>query len=505
MDADAPSDLKTADSKQADAKAKLEEALGYRELPHNAEAEQLLLGALLINNDFVNEIGDFLLADHFFEPIHQKIYAAIVKFHERGMLANPVTLKTFFAGDEALNALGGAQYLVKMAMGVSTAFANPKHYGKTIYDLALRRQLISLGEEVVQVAYESDVETPAISQIEQAEQKLFSLATEGRSERGFEHLTASLTAAIHSAGEAFKNKGRISGLTTGFRDLDRCLAGLQKSDLLILAGRPSMGKTALATNIAYKAAEAMLDKAGGDAKQAQCVGFFSLEMSGEQLASRLIAEASGVNGIKIKRGEIDQADLSKVIQASQHMNALPFFIDDTPALSISALRTRARRLQRLHNLGLIVVDYLQLMRSTSEAAKQNRVLEISEITQGLKAIAKELNIPVIALSQLSRAVEQREDKRPQLSDLRESGSIEQDADVVLFIFREEYYIARSMPREDTPEFTKWQEEMEKVHGIAEVIVAKQRHGPIDTVKLFFNASTTGFADLQRDEYTHTEF
>jgi len=472
----------------------------YRQLPNNIEAEQALLGILLIKNEAMNDIGDYLESRHFFEPVHERIFAAIQKFMERGQIANPVTLKHFFDQDEALQELGGAAYLAELAANAGLLI-NAKDYGQAIYDLALKRSLIDVGETLLNEAFEAKPDDPADRQIERAEQSLFNLATSGSSERSVYSLGESVNEAIKRTEAAYHNKGKVSGVTTGLTDMDKLLGGFQNSDLVILAGRPSMGKTALATNMAFEAAKAFGQMEQPEGEKPKSVALYSLEMSAEQLAGRLLASASGVNSSRMRKGELDDQDFAQLVQASNELSRMPFFIDDTPALSISALRTRARRMKRQHNLGLLVVDYLQLLRGTSAQASQNRVIEITEITQGLKAIAKELNIPVVALSQLSRAVEQREDKRPQLADLRESGSIEQDADVVMFVFREEYYVARSMPREGTQQFDTWQAEMDAVHGLAEVIIAKQRHGPIGSVKLAFHSDTTRFGDLAHDEYT----
>lgn len=471
----------------------------YREAPHNSVAERELLGALLINNDIMTQVGDFLVPEHFYEPVHQRIFGAIQKFYDRGQIANPVTLKQYFDQDAALADIGGAQYLVKLAAGAS-AIINAGDYGRAIYDMALKRALITIGEDMVNDAYAADIDRGASAQIEATEQKLFTLSTEGSVSRGFEPLRSGVMDAIKSAELAFKSDSSVVGLTSGLRDLDRLLGGFQNSDLVILAGRPSMGKTALATNIAYNAAKHLYHDHIDNGAEKASVGFFSLEMSAEQLAARLIASAASVSSSSMKKGELNSDEFAQLVQASTEVANLPFFIDDTPALSISAVRTRARRLKRMHNLQLLVVDYLQLLRGSTAASQSNRVQEISEITQGLKAIAKELNIPVIALSQLSRAVEQREDKRPQLSDLRESGSIEQDSDVVMFVFREEYYISRMMPGEDSPKFAEWQQQMERVYGTGEVIIAKQRHGPIGNVKLAFTSQFTRFGDLAKDEY-----
>ncbi len=477
------------------------DALAYRQPPANVEAEQALLGALLVNNEALNAIGDQIAAPHFYEPVHKRIFEAIQKFNDRGMIANPVTLKHYFEQDDALSDVGGAAYLVKLA-AAAIHVINVGDYAQMIYDLALKRELIGIGEEVVNQAYAPDIDAPANRLIEMAEQKLFNLSAEGTGEKGFVPIRTSLAAAVSRAEVAFRNSGRIVGVDTGLTDLNDMLGGLQRSDLIILAGRPSMGKTALATNIAYSACRSFFEQAksqGLGPKEMKSVGFFSLEMSGEQLATRLLAAASSLPSHKLLHGGLSHEDFNHLVRVSSEMGQMPFHIDDTPALSIAGLRTRARRLKRTGNLGLLVVDYLQLVRGSSTKANENRVQEVSEITQGLKAIAKELDIPVIALSQLSRAVESREDKRPLLSDLRESGSIEQDADVVLFIFREEYYIGRSEPSmDDEAKYAKWQEDMSRVHNVAEVIIAKHRQGAIGNVRVYFDGNLTQFKDLAKD-------
>lgn len=476
----------------------------YRLPPHNVMAEQAVIGAVLTNNEAINRIGDFLSPEHFYEPVHQRIYEAVIKLMDRGIIASPITLKNYFDKDEALKEVGGAEYLGRLA-ALAVTVLNVQSYARTVYDLAMRRKLISIGEDTVNEAYDSEIGSTALEQIERMEQELFNLASEGGSDRGFQNLKTSLVEAINRVEQAFKRKEHISGITSGFADLDRLLGGVQNSDLLILAGRPSMGKTALAINIALNACEAMYKASKHETAEQgvppPAVGFFSLEMSSEQLAARMIAMKTGVNSAKMRIGNLNDAEFAKLVQGNKALAELPFFIDDTPALSIAALRTRARRLKRKHNLGFLLVDYLQLVRGSSKMSESNRVQEVSEITQGLKAIAKELNIPVIALSQLSRAVEQREDKRPQLSDLRESGSIEQDADVVMFIYREEYYVGRKEPQPGTPKYAEWQEEMNKVMNLSEVIIAKQRNGPIGNATLFFDSNTTQFRDLAESERT----
>jgi len=476
----------------------------FRSPPHNIEAEQALLGAVLVNNGAYHRVSEFLLPAHFADPVHGRIFAAIAKLIERGQIADPLTLKNLFDQDGALSEIGGAAYLGRLAASVVTII-NAADYGHTIHDLFLRRQLIGLGEDIVNDAHAHDLDIDAKLQIEAAEKRLFDLAETGQTEGGFQPFVSALTNAVILAESAFKRSGRTAGVSSGFADLDKLLGGLHPSDLIILAGRPSMGKTALATNIAFNAAKARIN--ADHPEDGAIVGFFSLEMSAEQLATRVLAEESGVASDRIRRGDVSHEDFEKFVQASLSLNSVPLFIDDTPALSITALRTRARRLKRQHGLSLIIVDYLQLLQgSQGNRAAENRVQEVSEITRGLKAIAKELSLPVIALSQLSRAVEQREDKRPMLSDLRESGSIEQDADVVMFVFREEYYISRAEPLrrvdEDDNKFNdrvdRWAKDMERCAGLGEVIVAKQRHGPIATVKLRFNGRTTKFENYVSD-------
>src|SRR3954454_23466533 len=480
----------------------------FRTPPHNTEAEQALLGAILVNNRAYGQVSEFLQPEHFAEAVHGRIFAAITKLIERGQIADPVTLKNLFDQDGALADIGGAQYLGSLVNSAVTII-NAEHYGRTIHDLYLRRELITVGQDIVTEAFDHDLDDPATEQIERAEAKLFELASSGQAEGGPREFRAALTSAVNMAQAAFKRDGKIVGVATGFTDLDKKLGGLHPSDLVILAGRPSMGKTALATNIAFSAAKAYQPARGpegridltGQAEDGAVVAFFTLEMSAEQLATRILAEESGTSSDRIRRGEVKREDFDKFVVASQRLSSVPLFIDDTPALSVAALRTRARRLKRQHGLGLIAIDYLQLMRpSTARGGAENRVQEISEITRGLKAIAKELNVPILALSQLSRAVEQREDKRPMLADLRESGSIEQDADVVMFIFREEYYLSRGEPTRRAEEsdlkfnerYENWQQRCESAFGMAEVIIAKQRHGPIGTVKLHFEAETTKF-------------
>ena len=469
----------------------------YRILPHNIDAEQGLLGALLVDNRAVEKMGDFLKPAHFFMPAHQRIFESILTLIDRGQNASPVTLKNYFQDDEDLKDVGGSAYLADLAANV-VSVVNVEDYARTIYELHLRRELITLGEDVVNESYSHTLESDATKTIELAEARLFDLAETGDIKGGFITLRDSVLTAIEQAEKAYKSDGHVTGITSGLIDVDKKLGGFQNSDLLILAGRPSMGKTALAVNWAFNAAKAYAETGGQEGGR---VAFFSLEMAAEQLAGRILSEQSGISGDAIRKGNIKQDDFRAFVEASQKMSQVPLYIDDTPALSISAVRTRARRLKRQHGLDMLVVDYLQLLRGTgSKRGLENRVQEISEITQGLKAIAKELDMPVIALSQLSRQVEQREDKRPQLSDLRESGSIEQDSDVVMFVYREEYYLSRTEPEPGTEKHMKWQESMERAHNIGECIVAKQRHGPIGTVKMFFDANLTKFSDLDPNHF-----
>jgi len=474
----------------------------YREPPSNVEAEQALLGALLLNNEVINRVGDFLKPEHFYQPVHGRIFAAVSRLVDRGQIANPVTLKHVFEGDDDLSEVGGAQYLARLA-GSAVTIINAQHYARTIHDLALRRSLIGIGEELVIDSYEAKLESDANTLIETAEQKLFRLAEDGMVGTGFQSFNQSAAQAIEQIEAAYKHDHRLVGVTSGLIDVDELLGGLHASDLLILAGRPGMGKTALATTIAYNAARAYRaekDELGRNKRvDGAVVGFFSLEMSSEQLATRILAQAARIPSIHLRRGKISTDDFHRVVQAAQEIERLPLYIDDTPQLTIPALRARARRLKRQHDLSLIVVDYLQLMRPTDSTRLNNRVQEVSEVTQGLKALAKELNVPVIALSQLSRAVESRDDKRPQLADLRESGSIEQDADVVMFIYREAYYQQRREPDPtDAAKHAEWRERMDRIHRRADLIVAKQRHGPTDTIELDFDSTLTLFGNRARD-------
>ncbi|MEL6172494.1 MAG: replicative DNA helicase [Pseudomonadota bacterium] len=475
-------------------------------LPHSTEAEQQLLGAILTNNDVYDKVSSLIGPQHFHDPVHARIFEIASARIAKGHLASPVTLKTFLEDDEGLKELGGPAYLARLAGAAISAFA-ARDYAQMIYDMAVRRELIGLGRDIAGKAARADVEEEPYDQIVDAEQKLYKLSEQGQSESGFQSFLKAVTDAVNVANAAYKRDGGLAGVPTDLIDLDKKLGGLHKSDLLILAGRPSMGKTSLATNIAFNIAKTYkrgeLPDGSEGAVEGGVVGFYSLEMSAEQLAARVLSEAAEVPSEQIRRGDMTEGEFRRFVEAAKTLESCPLFIDDTPALPISQLAARARRLKRTHGLDVLIVDYLQLVRPAS--AKDSRVNEVSEITQGLKAIAKELDIPVIALSQLSRQVESRDDKRPQLSDLRESGSIEQDADVVMFVYREEYYAEREKPSDDKlEEMAAWQERMERLHGRAEVIIGKQRHGPIGTVELSFEGRFTRFGNLAKPWQQNSE-
>ncbi len=480
----------------------------YRQPPHNLEAEQALLGAILVNNEACDRVTSFLQPEHFFEPVHARIYDAAANLIRMGKLASPVTLKSYFDQDATLKEIGGPAYLARLAASATTII-NAEEYGRTIYELSQRRKLIGVGEDIVNEAFDGDVENSARAMIEKAESTLYAMAEVDKYGRGFQNFRSALTDAIDMAAAAFQRDGHLSGLSTGLRDLDEKLGGLQSSDLLILAGRPAMGKSALATNIGYHVAKSYEaeHQADGSLKvlNGGVVGLFSLEMSSEQLATRIIAEQSGIASERIRRGKITEDEFNRLVEVSQELEKLPLYIDDSGGLTIAQLASRARRMKRQRGLGLIIVDYLQLLAGSARKAAEGRVQEVSEITVGLKGLAKELNVPILALSQLSRQVESRDDKRPQLSDLRESGSIEQDADVVMFVYREEYYLSKKEPHPGTPEYAKWQEEAARAHGRAEVIIGKQRHGPTGIVELQFEAQLTKFQNLAKEDYSPQRF
>jgi len=466
-------------------------------LPNNIDAEQQLLGAILTNNDTYDRVSAIVQPEHFYDPVHARIFQVAADRIKLNALASPVTLKAFLEDDEGLRELGGSAYLARLAGAAISSLAS-RDYAQLIYDLAIRRELIQLGVDVSEKARRVDVSSSPTDQISEAEQALYSLGEKGRVDSGFQSFLRCVTDAVVVANAALNRDGRLAGIGTDFTDLDRKLGGLHRSDLLIIAGRPSMGKTALATNMAFNIARKFrhgtLPDGSRGAVDGGIVGFFSLELSAEQLAARILSQASEIPGEQIRRGDLTETELRGFYEAAKTLEACPLYIDDTPALPISQILARARRLKRTHGLDALFVDYLQLVRPT--LAKDNRVNEVAEITQGLKAIAKELDIPVVALSQLSRQVEQREDKRPQLADLRESGSIEQDADVVMFVFREEYYLEREKPGDHEFDATaEWGKKMDDVHGVAEIIIGKQRHGPIGSVKLRFEDQFTRFGTI----------
>jgi replicative DNA helicase len=481
-----------------------ESAAQYRAAPHNIEAEQALLGAILVNNEAFYRVSDFLEPRHLFEPIHQNIYQLARDLIRAGKIATPVTLKTFLDANIDIGGLNVSQYLARLA-AEATTIINAEDYGRTIYDLSIRRDLIQVGEDMVNLAYDAPVDFAPRNQIEDAERRLFELAETGRYDGGFQRFAQALTTAVDMAAHAYQRDGKLSGLATGLNDLDRMMGGLQPSDLIILAGRPGMGKSALATNIGYNVAKAWRGEVRPDGHtltvNGGIVGFFSLEMSAEQLATRIIAEQTGIPSNQIRRGNISEGDFERIKDYSIELQSLPFYVDETGGLSVAQLGARARRLKRQRGLDLLIVDYLQLLQGSTRRSSENRVQEITEITTKLKALAKELNVPILALSQLSRQVESRDDKRPQLSDLRESGSIEQDADVVMFVFREEYYHQMRKPLESNREkFAEWLADADKVHGRAEVILGKQRHGPTGTVELQFEGPITKFSSLAREDH-----
>ena len=460
--------------------------------PSNIEAEQALLGSILINNDIIDEISSFIKSVMFYDPAHIKIFEVIESLNNKGMIANPITLKNFFEKDNILDEVGGTEYLVKLTR-FSGSVKQAADYAKIIHEMYLRRELIQISNNLsVETLKTNAQEQTAEKIIESAEKSLFDLAERGTFSQSFLKFNQALDQTIEMATQAMQNDQGIVGVPTGLSELDNKLGGLHKSDLIILAGRPSMGKTALATNIAYNAAQNILKR---DEKSS--VAFFSLEMSSEQLSTRILSEQARIKSDDIRRGRVSEEEINRYIETSRNIYDLPLYIDETPAITISTLSNRARRIKRLFGLSLIVVDYVQLMRSNSNK-NDNRVQEISEITQGLKALAKELSVPVLALSQLSRAVEQRDDKQPQLADLRESGSIEQDADVVMFVYREEYYLERKQPKLGSIEHAEWQSKMNDVNGLADIILGKQRHGPTGTVKVEFEGIYTKFKDLTKN-------
>jgi len=473
-------------------------------LPQNVEAEAALLGALMIDNRLVEDVQLRLKPHHFFEPLHGRIYESILKLTDRNMVANPVTLRPSFEADESMKELGGPAYMATLT-GSGAAIIGAKDFAQQVYDLALLRALIGVGRDLVEGALDTSEDVAPLEQIEKAETELYKVAEEGGAEGKAKSFGEATKLAVEMAEKALNSGGHLSGLTTGIEGINSKVGGLHKSDLVILAGRPGMGKTSLATNIAFAAAQRFARDIEDGIEPAKSAGaptaFFSLEMSADQLATRILAEQSSISSENLRMGKISQQEFRSLARAAAELQSLPLYIDDTPGLTIAALRTRARRLKRQKGIGFVVVDYLQLLQGTGRAgSSDNRVQEISEISRGLKQLAKELEVPVLALSQLSRAVEQREDKRPQLSDLRESGSIEQDADMVWFVFRGDYYLAAKKPDDDHPDIAAWREEMDRIYGRADLIVAKQRHGATGTVRMRFDARITKFSDAADDQY-----
>ena len=462
----------------------------FKELPNNIEAEQAVIGSILVSNDIFDDVSIIIDNKKFYDPVHQKIFAAIENLISKGMLANPITLKNYFENDNSLAELEGHEYLVKLTK-FSTTIRQAIEYSKIVYDMHIRRELIKISETMTENASNKILDLPGNKIIEDSERLLFDLAEKGSFNTSFIKFDQALKYTIEMASNAYKNEEGIVGVPTGLTDLDDRLGGMHNSDLLIIAGRPSMGKTALATNIAFHAAKKIQEKGTKSS-----IAFFSLEMSSEQLSTRILAEQSRIKSNDIRRGRISEEQFDKFIETSKNISELPLYIDETPAISIAAMSNRARRIKRLHGLDLVVVDYIQLMSAAN--TRDGRVQEISEITKGLKALAKELSVPVLALSQLSRAVEHRDIKKPQLSDLRESGSIEQDADVVMFVYREAYYLEKLEPRPATVEHAEWQAKMNEVSNLAEIIIGKQRHGPTGNINVEFEAMFTKFRDIQNN-------
>ena len=470
---------------------KITENILNKKQPSNLEAEQALLGSILVNNDIIDEVSTIINSLSFYDPAHTKIYEVIETLNNKGMIANPITLKNFFERDNMLNEVGGTEYLVKLTR-FSGSTKQAIDYSKIIHEMYLRRELVLISDNLSSETLNAK-EQSAEKIIESTEKSLFDLAERGSFSQSFLKFNQALDQTIEMATLAMKSDQGVVGVPTGLSDLDEKLGGLHKSDLVILAGRPGMGKTALATNIAYHAAQNLLSR-----QEKSSVAFFSLEMSSEQLSTRILSEQARIKSDDIRRGKVTEDEINRYIETSRNIYNLPLFIDETPAITIATLCNRARRIKRLFGVSLIVVDYIQLMRAPSSNRNDNRVQEVSEITQGLKALAKELKVPVLALSQLSRAVESRDDKKPQLSDLRESGSIEQDADVVMFVFREAYYLENKQPKLGSIEHAEWQSKMNDVNGLADIILGKQRHGPTGVVKVEFEGIYTKFKDLTKN-------
>ena len=474
-------------------KIKISDSNFNKKQPSNLEAEQALLGSILVNNDIIDEISNIINPTSFYDPAHTKIYEVIETLNNKGMIANPITLKNYFEKDDMLNEVGGTEYLVKLTR-FSGSTKQAIDYAKVIHEMYLRRELVLISDQLSSDTLNAnDKEQNAENIIESTEKSLFDLAERGSFSQSFLKFNQALDQTIETATQAMKSDKGIVGVPTGLTDLDEKLGGLHKSDLVILAGRPGMGKTALATNIAFHAAQNIMSR-----QEKSSIAFFSLEMSSEQLSTRILSEQARIKSDDIRRGKVTEEEINRYIETSRNIYNLPLFIDETPAITIATLSNRARRIKRLFGVSLVVVDYIQLMRAPSSSRNDNRVQEVSEITQGLKALAKELKVPVLALSQLSRAVEQRDEKKPQLSDLRESGSIEQDADVVMFVYREAYYLESKQPKLGSIEYAEWQSKMNDVNGLADIILGKQRHGPTGVVKVEFEGIYTKFKDLSKN-------
>lgn len=482
------------------------EKIDTSKLPKNIEAEQALIGAILANNKAYEKVSDFLKAKHFADSTHAKIFDEMSKLITRGHTADVITLKNYLEQTGILNDVGGANYLIKLADSASV-MTNVEYYGQFIYDKYLRRELINTGSDIINNAFKESTELSATEQIESAEQQLFNLSDQGETQGGFIDFSTALTSSLGYIEHAYQKEGKISGLPTGLDKLDYKTGGLNNSDLIIIAGRPAMGKTALATNMAYNVAEYMSRAKDMDSHD-KGVAFFSLEMSADQLASRILSTVTQTPGNKMRTGELDNAQFTRIAAAVRELESIPLYIDDTPGVTINTIRTRARRLKRTKGLGLIVIDYIQLITgSASKKGEGNRVQELSEISRGLKIMAKELKVPVIALSQLNRGVEQRDDKRPLMSDLRESGSIEQDADIVMFVYRENYYLKNEEPKQKNNEpddkfqqrIEAWKKRDRETTNLAEVIIGKQRHGPTGTVRLFWNGDYAQFGNLANED------
>lgn len=489
--------MKTTDTVASDKPEINQDTPIKRTLPVNLKAEQMLLGAVIINPELLNQVNDLLLVEHFYEALHQKIYKAIETLVDKGIIPTIITLDSMLDRDELFIKFGSSEYLTKIT-AIAMMVINARDYAKLIYDLAIKRNLINIGEDIVNTAYNSNLEQEAQMQIEKAEDNLYNLINQGINNRSFVNIGTSIKRSLENIDRAIHNADHVAGISTGFKALDDILHGFQDSDLIILAGRPAMGKTAFAINLALNACKSLETKATQiKSNHIKSVGFFSLEMSAEQLANRMLSIDAQINTSLFLSGKINEEQYNNLRRSSVDLSDLQFFIDDTPALSIAAIRTRARRLKRKNHLGVLFVDYLQLLKGTHKA--DNRVLEITEITQGLKSIAKELNVPVIALSQLSRAVESREDKRPMLSDLRESGSIEQDSDLVMFIHRDEYYLLNKKPQAGTEKYDEWMANLNKAHNKAEIIIAKHRNGPIGNVLINYDRNYSKFTEADKKE------